>query len=432
MKQCLLLLSVAVLVCWRAPAQFVPTPQGPDSIAAPQDSTSLLLVKSGSDSTLSATDSARVQEAHPQDSPVNRGFLIRTTDGHAELRIRGSVRLNGIIDFKGLQSQATFNTYEIPVGEASSNEVRYQMYGGQTRLGLEATHKASFGDIFTRVETDFLGASNTLRLRHAHASVYRFLFGHTWSTFADLTAIPLTVDLDGPNGSVSERTVQIRYSSHLTEGMSWDVSIESPNLEITISDSLQTESTFQSFPDVIGRLRRSGEWGHIQVAGVIRSISTNASGLTHNEAARVGYGLLVSGRIYLGGEKPHRMLFQLVGGRAISRYISTLARKGLDVVYDPVTGSINLIPTFGGYLSYARQWASSLLSYVTVGFVRLGNVEAQSGDSFRFSRYISGNVFWDVAPGTRLGAEYSWGLRENKDRSHGTASRISFILMYDF
>ncbi len=140
----------------------------------------------------------------------------------------------------------------------------------------------------------------------------------------------------------------------------------------------------------------------------------------------------MSGRIYLGGETPHRILFELVAGKAVSRYIGTLARKGLDVVYDPVTGSVELIPTFGGYFSYARQWTPNLLTYVTAGFVRVGNVESQPPDAFRFSRYVSGNLFWDVAPGTRLGAEYSWGVRQNKDYAHGTASRISFILMYDF
>ena len=62
----------------------------------------------------------------------------------------------------------------------------------------------------------------------------------------------------------------------------------------------------------------------------------------------------------------------------------------------------------------------------------MGMVAGQPGDAFHFSRYLSGNVFWDSAPGTRIGAEYSWGYRENKDTAHGTASRFSFILLYDF
>jgi hypothetical protein len=423
---------LCIILCCLYVAPSVQAQERTDSLATRQDSASVARVTAVADSSMAPPDSVGAKEAHPQDSPVNRGFRIRTVDGNAELRIRGSVRLNGIVDFKGLQSQSTFNTYDIPVADANSNDMRYAMYAGQTRLGLEAIQKAGFGDIFTKVETDFLGLSNTLRLRHAYASVYRFLFGQTWSTFADLTAIPLTVDLDGPNGSVSERTVQIRYSNRFSDHLSWDASIESPNLEVTMPESLKTGTTFQSFPDVVGRIRESGGWGHFQLASVLRSIRTNVFGSSQGQVPRVGYGLLVSGRIYLGGETPHRILFELVAGKAVSRYIGTLARKGLDVVYDPVTGSVELIPTFGGYFSYARQWTPNLLTYVTAGFVRVGNVESQPPDAFRFSRYVSGNLFWDVAPGTRLGAEYSWGVRQNKDYAHGTASRISFILMYDF
>src|SRR5512140_2859823 len=79
-----------------------------DTVAVKKDTTQLLLVTAVPDTTAKPPDTVRVQEAHPQDSPIDRGFLIRTSDGSAELRIRGSVRLNGIYDFNGLQSQSTF------------------------------------------------------------------------------------------------------------------------------------------------------------------------------------------------------------------------------------------------------------------------------------------------------------------------------------
>ena len=56
-----------------------------------------------SDSTIIDNDTIMVKEVHPQDSPEDRGFLITSTDGKAQLRIRGSVRLNGVYDLNGLQ-----------------------------------------------------------------------------------------------------------------------------------------------------------------------------------------------------------------------------------------------------------------------------------------------------------------------------------------
>ena len=400
-----------------------------DSLAS-RTSTQILLVTTAPDSSEQLPDSARAAEAHPQDTRADRGFMIRTGDGKSELRIIGSVRLNGVYDFNGLQTAANFNTYAIPVGDANKQEARFQMSAGQTRLGLEATRQASFGDMFVKVETDFLGGADALRLRHAYGTVKRFLFGQTWSTFGDLTSLPLTVDLDGPNSSVSVRTVQIRYIGTIDSTLMWDAAIESPSVEAAIPDSAGQEPSFQSFPDVTGRVRKFGTWGHVQLAGVLRSISVkNPDG---DLDALIGYGFLVSGRMYLWGSRPHRILYQLVAGRAISRFITALSGEGLDLVYNAATKTVEATGSFGGYVSYAREWTPSLLSYLTAGFIRITNIDILPDDAFKASQYISANLFWDIAPGLRLGVEYAWGRRENKNGDDGIANRLSFIVRYDF
>ena len=422
--------SLATMTDRLVPARRETVATKGDTLAVKRDTTQLLIVTAGPDSSLQLADTVRAKEAHPQDSPVDRGFMIRTADGKSELRIVGSVRLNGVYDFNGLQTASNFNTYDIPVGDANIHEARFQMTAAQTRLALEATKKATFGDIFVKVETDFLGPSDALRLRHAYVTVSRFLFGQTWSTFGDLTALPLTVDLDGPNSSVSTRTVQIRYMGTINSKLTWDAAIESPSVEATIPDSVGHEPSFQSFPDVIFRMRQSGTWGHAQLAGVLRSISVRApSGSLEVMAA---YGFLVSGRIYLGGSHPHRILYQFVGGKGVSRYITALKGEGLDLVYNPLSGSVELTASAGGYISYAREWVPSLLTYVTAGFVRIRNIDFFPDNAFSVSEYISANLFWDIAPGMRLGVEYAWGRRVNKNGDYGNANRVSFLLQYDF
>jgi len=406
-----------------------------DTVGVKKDTTGVLTVTTAPDAAKTRADTVlvdtlRANEAHPQDSPTDRGFLIRTGDGKSELRLIGSVRLNGVYDFNGLQNASSFNTYDIPVGDANLQEGRFQMSAAQTRLALEATKKASFGNIFVKVETDFLGASNTLRLRQAYGTLNPVLIGQTWSTFDDLTSLPLTVDLDGPNSCVSLRTVQIRYMGTINPTLTWDAAIESPDVESSIPDSVEHEASFQSYPDVIGRMRQSGTWGHVQLAGVLRSISVRApDGTTDHMAA---YGSLLSGRIYLGGATPQRILFQFVGGKGISRYITALKGEGLDVVYNPLTASVELTASAGGYISYAREWTPSLLTYITGGFVWIRNIDFFPDNAFSSSLYISADTFWDVTAGTRIGVEYSWGRRENKSGESGNANRVSFLLQYDF
>ena len=401
-----------------------------DSTVTVVDTTVVPLIAVSPDSATAAVDTTRAKEAHPQDAPVDRGFLIRTSDGSAELRLLGSIRLTALFDFNGLQTTSSFNTYAIPVGEANVDERRFEMNAQETRLGVEVIRRTGLGDIFVKVETDFLGSSGTLRLRHAYGTFTGFLFGQTWSTFGDPNSIPLTVDLDGPNSSVSTRTVQIRYNSQIDSALTWAAAIESPSLEASIPDSLGLDPGFQSFPDIIARIRQSGTWGHLQLAGILRSITIRNP--TGELDALAGLGFLVSGRFFLGGERPHRILYQLVAGKGISRFITALSGEDLDLVYNPATQSFDLTSSLGTYVSYAREWTSSLLSYFTVGWISLGNIEDRPDDAFKQSMYVSANLFWDPAPGLRVGGEYSWGQRVNKDGQKGTANRISAVLRYDF
>jgi hypothetical protein len=401
-----------------------------DSTVTVVDTTVVPLITVGPDTTTTAVDTVRAREAHPQDAPVDRGFLIRTSDGSAELRLLGSIRLTALFDFNGLQTSSSFNTYAIPVGEANVDERRFEMNAGETRLGVEVTRRTSLGDIFVKVETDFLGPSGTLRLRHAYGTFWGFLAGQTWSTFGDPNSIPLTVDLDGPNSSVSVRTVQIRYTSRIDTALTWSAAIESPSLEATIPDSIGLQPSFQRFPDVIARIRQSESWGHVQLAGVLRSITIRNP--TGDLDALAGVGFLVSGRVFLGGERPHRVLYQLVAGKGISRFITALSGEGLDLVYNPTTQSFDVASSLGTYVSYAREWTSNLLSYLTVGWISLGNIEDRPDDAFKQSAYVSANLFWDPSAGLRMGGEYSWGQRVNKDGQKGTANRISAVLRYDF
>jgi hypothetical protein len=398
--------------------------------AAQQDSTAVrdtAAARVFTDTTF-VDDTTQVQEAHPQDSPEGRGFLIVTGDGKSSLRLRGSLRVKGDYDLRGLQNAENFNTFEIPVGAENTTDPRFFMNARQTRLGLEVTSDTDYGDLFLRVETDFLGDNNTARLRHAFGSVGRLLVGQTWSTFGDLASLPLTVDLDGPNSSVAIRTVQVRYSLETEDGYRFAVAAESPGPEVDQVDTVGAKLDYQVTPDIVGRVRKFGEWGHTQLAAVFRTI--NVKDTSEDLQVLPGFGALLSGRIDIS--EPNVLMWQLVGGNAISRYITTLSGQGLDVVLNPNTGRWETVTSFGGYGSFGHTWKPGLVSYLTVGIVTVTDKEWAPDDAFTGSGYASGNVFWDAVEGARLGAELSWGIRENEDGQRGTASRLSFIFYFDF
>ena len=212
--------------------------QKQDSSVVAPDTSAIILVMEKIDSTkVEMPDSIQSEDVHAQDSPEDRGFLIITSDGKATLRLRGSIRVNGVYDLNGLQTRNTFSTYDIPVGNENVAEPRFFMNANQSRIGIEASRETGIGEVFMRFEGDFLG-NDRFRIRHAFGATDLFVIGQTWSTFGDVTSIPLTVDLDGPNSAVAERTVQVRYKKRIGDDLQVSVAVESPSPEISLPDTL--------------------------------------------------------------------------------------------------------------------------------------------------------------------------------------------------
>jgi hypothetical protein len=125
-------------------------------------------------------------------------------------------------------------------------------------------------------------------------------------------------------------------------------------------------------------------------------------------------------------------MYQVTYGAAIARYIRALTGRDMDLVYDPEADDVEPVVTWGGFLSINHDWLKTLYSYVTFGMTLVNVKDYQPDDAFDNSMYLSGNLFWEPMEETRLGVEYAWGRRENKNGESGTANRISFIIYYDF
>lgn len=371
-------------------------------------------------------DTTETVEEHPQDQQMDTGFLLVTSDGKSTLRFNGSIRVNGIYDLNGLQDKENFQTLDIPVGDQNVIEPRFYLSARQTRFGLEATKKTSKDLISMRIEGDFYGEQNALRLRHAYGTYGRFLAGQTWSAFGDARSLPWTVDFEGPNSSVLERTVQIRYRTLIRDKYQFTMSIEAPSADIQAPDSV--EVAYQSIPDLVSSITHEANGGHLKFSGVFRNINVkNSAG---ERESLFGFGFLLSGsKIF---SERITLLSQFVFGEGIARYITGLTGRNLDVLYNPMTGQFETLGVYGGYVSLGVVWSEDLSSYFTPGFTAAQNKSYQPEYDFKFSGYFSANVFWDITDGVRLGSEYSYGSRVNIDDEYGIANRYSFIVYYNF
>ncbi len=375
-------------------------------------------------------DSVSIDDIHPQDLPPNSGFILRAKDGKSYLRIIGSVRLNGAYDLNGLQSQETFSTYDIPVGAENMNEPRFIFGAYQTRFGIEIYKPTPLGNVFAKIEADFEGSKNNLRLREGYAVIKNFLLGKSWSVFGDPESIPKTVDKDGPNSSVTERAVQIRFEPPEQNMVRYAFALEVPNPDITNApDSIEITPFYQSFPDLTARFEiKSDSWGQIQFSSIVRSITVRD--IDENLQVLAGYGGLFSGKLnFFDG---NTFYYQFVGGKGISNYIEALSGTGLDVIFDTQNNEYVTMTAYGGFVSFSRQWSDLLSTGLTLGLTYMVNRDFQPDDAFKYSTYGSFNAFANISKVMKLGLEYSYGARINKNYDYGTANRISFKSIVDF
>ncbi len=364
--------------------------------------------------------SLRLADVNPQDMGESR----------YQLKIYGSVRVNGFYDFNGMESTEGFKPYEIPVGVQKVPGLSGIYIGArQTRFGLEGIGNTKVGAITTYLEVDFVSnVSSFLRLRHAFAEWNFFKMGYTWTTFMDNSALPITVDLEGPNSSLLRRHGLIRFEKRVLNRSLFGVSLESPPADyFNPGDTAIQGFTQQRNLDLAARYRYAQGDAHIQIAGIYRKID-----VFENNRMQVayGWGLMLSTAVKLA--PAHRVSGQYTIGSGIAHYFVGFIDKQLDAIYNPTSQTMNLLGIQGGFLSYTYLRSPEWNFSVTTGLSSVDNFAFQTDDAFGSSHYFAINAFYNPIETIRIGLELTGGSRTNKDGRSGDASRMALLAKYNF
>lgn len=376
------------------------------------------------------TDTLVKQEVSPLDISKNRGLFIMTHDGRMQLRILGSVRFSSFYDFVELPIKTTFNTYFIPVGDDNSKILNFHNSLSQTRIGFEVTRKTTNRTVFIRIETDFDGPGDKFHIRHAYGQVGGLLVGQTWSLFSNVSDLPTTVDKNGPTGSIAPLTPQIRYGKKY-QNLSWAVGLEYslPDLYHLASDTIGNGfSTVQMIPDIVGRIGTHGNFGSIQLSLIVNSMTTKDANSKISNS--FGFGASFSGKLNL--TEKQKLYFQLAYGKSIAHYITTFDGAGQDAVFNPEANKFESLYSMGGFLSYGYNWSEKISSNLSFGSAEIYNIGFQPDNAYRNSLSASVDTFWSVIEGARIGLNYSYGQRWDKDDATGQAGRVWALFYYDF
>jgi hypothetical protein len=211
----------------------------------------------------------------------------------------------------------------------------------QTRFGVDATIPTDIGELKTKLEFELYGTGSdegktTPRLRHAYGEIGSFLAGQTWSTFMDIDVFPNTIEYWGPPSMIFWRNIQLRYTALRNETSSVAVALESPASAIddgraeSIAPELALNGKTQ-YPDLTAHWRTNGDWGHAQIAGILRSVGYENLNSADGEpsGSKTGYGINASGSYKVWDKGTIKA--QLAWGKAIASYFND---GGIDLAGD--------------------------------------------------------------------------------------------------
>src|SRR4029077_3883918 len=100
----------------------------------------------------------------------------------------------------------------------------------------------------------------------------------------DGDTFPNTIDYWGPNGMVFLRNPQVRFT-YTSGGSTFAAAVEKPGNDIDTGNIRQVSPELgaannadEKLPDLTAHYRYAGDWGHVQLAGILRRVGYETVG----------------------------------------------------------------------------------------------------------------------------------------------------------
>jgi hypothetical protein len=316
----------------------------------------------------------------------------------------------------------------------------------QSRLGFKGFMPTSLGEVKTIFEFELFGTGvdagqTTFRLRHAWGELGQFGAGQTWSPYMDPDVFPNSVEYWGPNGMVFFRNVQVRWTPWSKGDSNLMIALERPGASADqgiYAGRIELEGVTARFPapDVSAHFKKAGDWGHVQIAGILRQMKWDDLNNDQYDlsGSATGWGFNLSSNLKFA--KVHVARLQLAYGEGVENYwndapVDVGIQNQLGNARTPVVGKA--LPILGVVAFLDSNWTPRWSTTVGYSLVNIDNSDAQATDAYKKGQYALANVMYYPTKGVMLGPEIQWGKRENfRDGYTSDDFRIQFSAKYNF
>jgi hypothetical protein len=350
------------------------------------------------------------------------GFVISGVKG-ITLSIGGFVETDLIYDFDAVGDKNSFTTSSIIMNPTpgSGNVTTFSVR--PSRLSFKGKNLEN--SVSALLEFDFAGSNGATlpRLRHAYITFKNLGAGKYWSNFMDSDNYPDILDFEGPNGSLSIRVVQVRYTFKAGKTNKMAFTLEIPGAELTVPDTWISKGVF---PDLTASFEHRfwKETSHLRLAGLLHPVTyVNSNG---SEQTIIGGGLSFSGCLQTG--KLDNINLQVTAGSGFAKYNNDLGGLGYDAFQ--CKADTNKAATLGQinfFVYYNHWWTARLSSALGCSYVGLSNEHgAYHPNAIKSTSYASTNLIFYPNNNFKLGLEFLYGNRMNMDYKMEEAYRIQF------
>ncbi len=370
------------------------------------------------------TQIAQVQQAKPA-APASALSAWKSKSG-ADVSIYGSIRgdANYIID----GADSDFNsTHAVGNGTTKSTKDKLVATSKVTRLGLDFNTPVGDNKVGGKVEVDFAGASDNLRIRHAYLTLNNWLFGQTTSSFASVHApemIDFSTNIGGSGGSA--RVPQVRYSQKLAPATQLFVSAEEGNSKATQDGDLSyrlpvlTAKVTQGFADGKGLASARALVEHYKSEAA--NDDKTGWGAAVGANYQVAEPLKVSADVaYMKGNSNH-----LYGSNSAYSVVNNSIEQN-EAVAVQVGATYKFSPQLRSTLAYGALFADDGTDYARAAAAAANNTVTNEKVQQAWINFI----YSPVKP-VDLGIEYINGERETFKGQKFSDDRVGFMARYSF
>ncbi len=318
----------------------------------------------------------------------------------------------------------------------------------QSRFGVSGDVPINdyLGEMKFKFEFDLFGTGvdagqTTIRLRHAYGELGQFLAGQTNSNFMDGDVFPNTIEYWGPAGMIFIRNPQFRWTPLRDDHNEFAIAIEKPSNDIDVGVIRQLDPVLganiqndEKLPDLTMHWKTKDNWGHFQLAGILREVGYDTLGTLNNEpkGSRLGWGVNGSGHVNLFDRD--RIMGEVSYGEGISNYMNdgqTDLAPNLAASRPSGIGP-QALPVLGALAYYDHYWNETWSTALGWSMTHNDNTVLQEANAFHEGQYASLNLLWTPSKSLLFGVEGLWGERSDHNGNAGQDMRVQFSARYNF